>query len=106
MDKLQLLALVVGVLLPVLVGIVTTKVTSGGVKAVLLALLTAVTGVLTDVLATPDGFDLKTSVVNWLGAFIMAVATHFGFLKPAGISDFVQAKIGRTASPTSSVRAR
>lgn len=95
MDKVQLLSLLIGVVLPILVGVVTTEVTSGGVKAVLLAFLSAVAGVLTDVAA--GGFDLKTSLVNWLVVFLVAVATHFGFWKPTGVTPFVQERVGVTA---------
>lgn len=80
----QILGLLVGVILPLLVGLVTTRVTSPGIKAVLLALLSALTGFLTEVLS--DTFDLKTALITWLGAFLVAVGVHYGLWKPTGVS--------------------
>jgi len=93
LDTVQVLGLLVGVILPVLVGLVTTKVTSSGVKAVLLAALAAVTGLLTEVLNAANSgevFQFQEAVVTWLGVFIVAVAVHFGFWKPTGVSGKAQ----------------
>lgn len=97
--KIQVLSLVVGIILPILVGIVTTRATHSGVKAVLLALLAAVSGFgaeLLDALTTSAHFDAGAAVLSWLGTFLVAVATHFGFWKPTGTSRYMQANVGRT----------
>ena len=47
-SKAQIIGLLVTLVLPVLVGLVTTRVTSAGVKAVLLLLLTAANGFLVE----------------------------------------------------------
>lgn len=96
MDSVQAVSLLVGVVLPVLVGVVTTRATHAGVKAVLLALLSAAAAVGTDMLATPDGFDWQASATNAVAMFVVAVATHFGLYKPTGVSQIVQARVGRT----------
>lgn len=89
----QIIGLLVGTILPLLVGLVTTRVTHEGVKAVLLAALSAITGFLTELLA-PGDFDLKTAVLTWLGAFLVAVGMHYGLWKPTSVSAKVQS-IGR-----------
>lgn len=83
------LGLVVSTLLPILVGLVTTRVTSSGVKAVLLAALAAVTGLLTELLASVNAgvaYDLGTGLLLALGAFAIAVAMHFGLWKPTTVA--------------------
>lgn len=99
--QIQVLSLAIGVALPIIVGIITTKITSSATKAVLLALLSAASGFGTELLNHPHGYDWKTAALTWLATFIVAVASHFGFFKPVGASQWVQANIGRTTTPTS-----
>lgn len=86
----QVLSLLIGVVLPILVGIVTKRTTHPGLKATLLALMAAVTGFLTELAAHPHDFALSTAALAWLGTFMVAVATHFGFWSPTGISGAAQ----------------
>ncbi|WP_051797278.1 hypothetical protein [Catenuloplanes japonicus] len=97
--QVQILSLVVGIILPILVGVVTSKSTSPGVKAVLLALLSAVSGFLTEYLValnTAQVFGWGTVGLTWLGTFMVAVAMHFGLWSPTGVAGFVQANVGVT----------
>lgn len=90
------LGMVVSIILPLVVGLVTTRVTNPGKKAVILALLAAVTGVLTELLAAVtanQAYDLGTGLIIALGAFLVAVGMHFGIWKPTGVSSNLQ-KIG------------
>lgn len=92
LDVPQLLNLLLAVVFPVAVGIVTTRVTSSMTKAVLLATISLASGLvsalLTAVLAgTP--FDLIAALLTGLAAWIIAIATHLGFWKPAGVSELV-----------------
>ena len=85
-----ILALVVSVILPILVGLVTTRVASSRTRAIALALLAAVTGFGTELLnalvnALP--YDLFAGLVLAVTAFLIAVALHFGFWKPVGVSE-------------------
>lgn len=89
LDTAGLLSMVIGLLLPVLVGLVTTRVTSGGAKATLLAGLAAISGFVTTWLAAVNSNDLSW---RWQDAIFVAlltwgtaVATHFGFLIPTGL---------------------
>jgi len=86
----QVLSLLVGIVLPILVGIVTKTTTHPGMKAVLLALLSAVSGLLSEYMAGGAGFNWATAAITWLGTFMVAVATHFGFWRPTGITAAVQ----------------
>jgi cellobiose-specific phosphotransferase system component IIC len=74
-------ALLVGALMPMLVGIITKANASANVKAITLLVLDAVGGVLTEYFATPGGFDWRNAVVSALAALITSVATYYGFLK-------------------------
>lgn len=85
----QVIGLLAGVILPVLVGLVTTRVTHGGVKAGLLAVLSVATNIFTELgesLINETTYDLGTALVAGLGTFVIAVSTHYGLLKPTGVS--------------------
>ena len=87
---IPVLQLVLGVLLPVLVGLVTTRATRPGAKAVLLAALSVLTSLLTELIGALQAgtvYNLGLALILGLGTFIVAVATHYGLLKPTGISD-------------------
>jgi len=84
-----LLILVVSVLLPVITGFVTTRVTSSSRKAVVLAVLSAVTGFSTELLNALQSnvtYDAFTGLLTAITVFIVAVAMYFGFWKPTGIA--------------------
>lgn len=98
-DLSTVLSACVGVILPVLVGIVTKKLTSPAVQAVLLAFFAAVSGFLSQWLAAINGgapFSWQVAAFTWLMTFVTAVATHYGFWKPTGVSSAVQSKGGVT----------
>ena len=101
-DLLTILTFVVSILLPLLVGLVTKVVTHSGVKAILLAFLSAVLGFLNELiraLTTGDPFDLWTAVILWVGIFIIAVGMHFGVWRPIGASTKAQAALGGGGAP-------
>ena len=92
-DLALILGLVVSVVLPLLVGLVTKVSTSSNMKAVLLALLAAVNGVIVEVVAALNSgevFNLGTALVLALGSFLVAVGLHFGIYKPTGTSEKLQ----------------
>lgn len=93
LDVPQLLNLLLAVVFPVLVGLVTTKVTRSWVKAVLLATISLLSGLVTSLLAAVLGgvpFDVVAALLTGLSAWIIAIATHLGFWKPAGVTEKVQ----------------
>lgn len=84
-----LIGLLVSTVLPILVGLVTTRVTSPGVKAVTLAGLAALLGLLTELLNsinTGTVYDLGTGLILALTSFLIAVAMHYGLWKPTTVS--------------------
>lgn len=74
-------ALLLGAVMPILVGLITKANASANTKAVTLLVLNAITGVLTEFFATPDGFDWRNAIVSALAALMTSVATYYGFLK-------------------------
>jgi len=91
LDSAYWLGLAISVVLPVLVGLVTTRVTHAGTKAVLLLALTALNGFLVELAGPhPDGYDIGTAVVLTLVSFGTAVLSHFGLWKPTGVSGKAQ----------------
>lgn len=88
-----IIGLLVSTVLPILVGLVTTRVTNGGIKAVVLAGLAAVTGLLTELGAAVSAgvaYDLGNGLVLALTAFLVATAMHFGLWKPTTVADKAQ----------------
>lgn len=103
--QIQAISLVIGVALPILVAIVTKRSTDPGVKAVLLALLSAASGFLSEwlvALNTSANFDWGSVAVTWVTTFVVGVATHFGLWAPTGVAATVAATVG----PTDPVRRR
>lgn len=85
----QLLTLLVSVVLPALVALLTSRLASPGVKAIALALLAALVGFLSelaDALTAGTPFDAAAALMSWVTAFIVAVASHYGLLKPTGVT--------------------
>lgn len=91
LDKAYWLGLLVSVVLPVLVGLVTTRVTHAGVKAALLLALSTANGFLVELAGPHDaGYSVQTAAVLAIVSFGVGVLSHFGLLKPAGISGKAQ----------------
>lgn len=84
------LPLLISVGLPVLVGLVTTRVTHPGTKAVLLLALSTANGVLTEAANAAPGWDVRAAVVAALASFGVGVAAHFGLWKPTGVAGKAQ----------------
>lgn len=91
LDSAYWLGLVISVVLPVLVGLVTTRVTSAGAKAVLLLFLSTANGFVVEYAGPhPSGYSVGTAAVLALVSFGTGVLSHFGLLKPTGISGLAQ----------------
>jgi hypothetical protein len=88
-----ILQVVAGTLLPLLVGLVTKRETSPGRKAVLLAALSVLTSLLTEIasaLQTGVVYNLGTALLASLVTFLVAVGTHYGLWKPTGTAGALQ----------------
>lgn len=90
LDRAYWLGLLISVVLPVLVGLVTTRVTHAGTKAVLLLALSTANGFLVELAAPGPGWDAGTAIVLALVAFGIGVLSHFGLWKPTGVSGKAQ----------------
>lgn len=91
----DILGFVCAPLLVLATGVVTKLSTSPAVKSTVLLLFSAVEGFAVEYLAGPGDFNLWIGLLKALGVFLVAVNAHFGFLKPTGLSEWVQANVGR-----------
>lgn len=100
LDLSYWLGLLIGVVLPVLVGLATTRVTHNGVKAVLLLLLSGLNALVVEFVnaGSPESYDWGSAVILAGVSFAIGVLTHFGLYKPLGVSERV-AGIGVKAPP-------
>lgn len=103
LDRAYWLGLLVSVVLPVLVGLVTTRVTSAGAKAALLLALSTANGLLVEVANPGPGFDLGTAAILAAVSFGTGVLAHFGLWKPAGVSGKAQDSLITASSVPRSV---
>lgn len=88
-----LLTLLASTVFPLLVGLVTKVETDPGRKAVLLALLSVLTPVVTELahaLATGSSYDLGAALFTAISSFLIAVGLHFGLWKPTGVAQTAQ----------------
>lgn len=93
LDWAVVVQILLAVIMPLLVGLVTTRVTAGNIKAWLLAGLTAVTSMLMEVarsIATGTPFDLGIALLAVVPAFVISVATYYGLWKPTGVAGKAQ----------------
>lgn len=101
-DPAQVISLVVGVVLPLITGLVTKVNTSAGVKAVVLLGLSALTTAVAsfgDALAAHTPFDLGSTLLTFLSTFLVGVGLHFGLFKPVGAASALQ-RVGSRRGPT------
>lgn len=99
-DAIQIVTFLVAVVSPLLVGLVTKRVTASGTKAILLAGIAAVTGFGSELVAAltqGQVYDAGTGLITALTAFVVAVALHYGLYKPTGVSGKAQ-DVGVTPS--------
>jgi hypothetical protein len=93
LDGAAIIQLLVATILPIMVGLVTTRVTSAGRKAWLLASLALVTSVLVEwgsALNAKETFDIGVALIAAIPTFAVSVATHYGLWKPTGVTGAAQ----------------
>lgn len=86
-------SILVGTVLPILVGLVTKLNASSALKSILLLTFAAVEGLIVNATVT-DGsavFSWHTVAVAGIG-WVTAVASYYGLLKPTGVSPVVNDK--------------
>lgn len=92
-STIQLLQFGIAVVLPLFVGLVTTKVTSSNLKAVLLVVLSVASGLLTEIAAAVEAgvpYDLVAGLLAGLTTLVIAIAIHYGVWKPTGATNAAQ----------------
>ena len=92
-DAAAVAQLLLAVVLPLLVGIVTTRVTSAAAKSWLLAALTLTTSMTVELARSlSDGttYDIGVGLLTAIPAFTISVAMHYGVWKPSEISGKLQ----------------
>jgi hypothetical protein len=103
---LNWLMLLSGVLLPMLVALATAQVANSGVKALVLAVLAAVSGLANELYSVGGdlgAYDWNSGLANAVTTFLVGVGLHYGLLKPLNITgrtgviqDSVPAGVGDT----------
>lgn len=89
MLDLNWLTLVLGTVLPILTGLATSRVAHPGLKAAVLAALSALGGIgneLYSVGGDTAAFDWSASLANAVTVFLIGVGMHYGLLKPIKVT--------------------
>lgn len=89
MIDLNYLLLATGTVVPILTGLVTSRVAHPGLKAAVLALLSALGGIGNELVSVGGNvvlYDWSASVANAVTVFLVGVGLHYGLLKPTGIT--------------------
>lgn len=97
-DKVQISALLIGVALPLIVGLVTKRYTSPRVKALLLLAASALTAFITE-WANSANFVWQQAFLTMLLTFGTGVVSLYGFLRPTGLADKAQDAFGGSNPP-------
>lgn len=85
LSTVQVVSVLIGTLLPIVVGLVTTRNVSPGIQAVILAALSAVSAFVTEAANSAD-FVWQQALLTTVVTFVTAVSTHYGLWKPTGVS--------------------
>jgi hypothetical protein len=96
-DLPQLIALLVGVVLPLLSGLVTRVTAEGHTRAVVLLALAGLTNFLSEYLAALESggvFIVTDVLLGTLATFLVGVGAHFGLLKGTRVSDWAKSTGG------------
>lgn len=92
-ENAQLITVMVGVVIPLMVGVLAKAQASSQVKALLNAGLTGLGGALAA--AQLDHWAWKGFFISWGSTWVMSVGSYYGLLKPSGAAAAVQ---GATAN--------
>lgn len=85
----QTLNLISGAVIPLLVGLVTKKVASQGLKAVLNALLSTLAGAVSVAIAASGTIVVGEVITSMITTFIASTALYYGVWKPTGVAGTV-----------------
>lgn len=86
----SVLAMIAGLIIPVITGVVTTKLASSPLKAVVTAVLAIVAGVVATAIEHSGSIDVSDAAIAIFQAAVVAWASYAGFWKPTTIAPQVQ----------------
>lgn len=89
LNAVQVASLLIGVFIPILVGLVTKRTTNRSVKSILLLALSAVSGFLTEFVNSAN-FVWQQALLTSVITFVIGVATYYGLWTPTGVTDKAQ----------------
>ena len=95
-----ILSLILTIVLPLLVAIITTRVTSAGTKGILLLVIVVIKTTVEAVISNNNdyiNFAWTPFLMNMIINFTIAAIMHFGIWKPIGASKALQDNVGPTA---------
>lgn len=84
----QAVALLAGIIIPLVVGLLAKMNASSGLKAILNAFLSALAGALVTVTQV-DSATLRDFITAILSTWVVSVATYYGVWKPTGVAGTV-----------------
>ena len=87
LSLVQVSSVLVGTILPIVVALVSSRVTSRAAKSWMLAGLSALSGFLTEFINSGDNFVWQQALLTTVVTFVVAVATYYGLWNPTGISE-------------------
>jgi hypothetical protein len=90
LNAVQVASLLIGVFIPILVGLVTKVTTSPALKSILLLALSAVSGFLTEFVNSAN-FIWQQALLTTVVTFVIGVATYYGLWTPTGVTAKAQA---------------
>lgn len=89
-DKVQISAILIGVVLPLIIGLVTKQYTSATVKSLLLLAASALTAFITE-WANSSNFVWQQALLTLILTFGTGVVAHLGLWRPTGVTAKAQA---------------
>lgn len=80
------LTVAISIVLPAVVALITKQAASGAVKSLTLLALSIVTAALVQIQQAGGTFDWQVTLRDTIVSFVVAVAVHYGLLKPVSIT--------------------
>ncbi|MEU7278673.1 hypothetical protein AB0A69_07765 [Streptomyces sp. NPDC045431] len=99
MDKVSIVNLLVGAVLPLLVAFVSKETWAGWVKGLLLAALSAAGGLGAEYVSNPDAFSLNVAGWSAASAFVLGVAAHYGIYKGTTVQELLAKALYKAPAP-------
>ncbi|ORT58182.1 hypothetical protein [Streptomyces sp. CB03238] len=99
MDKVSIVNLLVGAVLPLIVALISKETWAGWVKGLLLAALSAAGGLGTEFVADPDAFRLSVAGWSAASAFVLGVAAHYGVYKGTTVQELLAKALYKAPAP-------